>query len=225
MLQYIVGISAHANSDDAQRGLNVGMNQFMPKPIKLNQLKELISSEAITNTTEKLNKLASKGEARPFLLYNDDLGTKLLNSASDTSCTSDVELSQRHLTCLVAVSSSDIITTVSRCVERHGWRVRIVKDGVSALSLMKIRNWDAIFIDDNLPQLSGHTCISVFKDWEAENRIARQRNIHIISSVFNDENKRVPPGFDGALGTHFTHDDVVSVLNAGMVQQKKPSIL
>lgn len=221
--QYIVGISAHANSDDAQRGLNVGMNEYMPKPVKLNQLKELVNSDAIKKTAEKLKNLAGKGEARPFLLYVDDLDTKFNNS--DTSCTSDVEQSQRHLTCLIAVGVSDMITTISRCVERHGWRVRVVRDGETALSLMKMRNWDAVFIDDNLPQLSGHACISIFRDWEAQNRIARQRNIHIISAAFNSNNRRAPPEFDGSLGTHFSHDDIVSVLNSGKVQQRKPSIL
>ncbi len=199
------------------------MDQYMSKPIKLTQLKELVNSNVIKQKTATLNKISGDGESRPFLLYNVDSGA---NSEKDSSATySDIEVSQRHLTCLVAVGVSDLILTLSRCVERHGWRVRVVRNGESALRLMKMRNWDAIFIDDNLPQLSGHACISIFREWEAINRIAKQRNIHIVSAAFNSKNVRTPPEFDGSLGTHFSHDDIVSILNAGKVLQKNPSIL
>jgi CheY-like chemotaxis protein len=43
ILQHIVGLSAHANGNDAELGLKAGMNRFMSKPIPLQTLKDLAS--------------------------------------------------------------------------------------------------------------------------------------------------------------------------------------
>lgn len=217
-----MGISAHADNADAQRGLKVGMCKYMPKPISIKQLQQIVKSDEIIENMKNLDKLARESLSRPFCLFADDLE---VTDEERSLCTSDAEVSQRHFTCLIAEGLSEIVATLSRCVERRGWRFRVVMNGVEALQMMKMRNWDAIFIGDNLPQLNGNTCVSVFRNWEAENRVARQRNIHLISAIYNCKNKRVPPECDGVLGTHFTQDDIVSVLNSGERIQKKPSPL
>eukprot|EP00551_Chaetoceros_affinis_P011307 CAMPEP_0203676774 /NCGR_PEP_ID=MMETSP0090-20130426/25726_1 /ASSEMBLY_ACC=CAM_ASM_001088 /TAXON_ID=426623 /ORGANISM="Chaetoceros affinis, Strain CCMP159" /LENGTH=867 /DNA_ID=CAMNT_0050543433 /DNA_START=12 /DNA_END=2615 /DNA_ORIENTATION=+ len=221
--QHIIGISAHADNKDAERGLKVGMNNYMPKPISLKQLQEQVKCQDLIKATKELDKLATRADARAFCLFDNDV--EITDEEHSLCASSDVESSQRHFTCLIAEGQSEVILTINRCVERKGWRVRIVRDGEDALRWMKMRNWDAIFIDDNLPRLSGHTCISTFRKWEAENRVARQRNIHMISSAFNEKNKRIPSGCDGVLGTHFTQDDIVSVLDSGAKFHKKPSLV
>lgn len=40
-LQYIIGISAHANGKDAELGIKAGMDRFMGKPVPLKSLKDL----------------------------------------------------------------------------------------------------------------------------------------------------------------------------------------
>ncbi len=203
--------------------MKVGMDKYMSKPIMLKQLQDLVKSEKVSETTKILDKLATKADGRAFCLFEND--TEITDEEHSLCASSDVECSQRNFTCLIVEGQSEVIMTINRCVERKGWRVHIVRDGKEALRWMKMRNWDAVFIDDNLPQLSGHTCVSAFRKWEAENRIARQRNIHMISSAFNGGNKRIPQGCDGVLGTHFTQDNINAVLDAGAKLHKKPSLV
>lgn len=198
------------------------MNLYLQKPILLEQLRDITTSEQVSNNMKKLDKLSRKSEMRPFCLYTDDAEV----NEECTSATSDAELSQRHFTCLIAEEMSEVITTMSRCVGRKGWRIRVVRNGQDALKLMKLRNWDAIFIDDNLPQLCGNTCVSLFRKWETENRIALQRNIYLVSSKFNNnDNISVPQGYDGVLGTVISQDKIDAVLHAAELVQKNPSPL
>ena len=186
----------------------------------LKQLKDTVNSEEVVEMTKNLDNLAKREDVRPFCLFANDV--EVTDEERSLCTSSDAEVSQRHYTCLIAEGLSEVIMTIVRCVERKSWRFRVVRNGNDALRWMKMRNWDAIFIDDNLPQLSGHTCVSVFRKWEAENRVARQRNVNMISAVYNCQNRRVPDECDGVLGTHFTQEDIVSVLDAGARLQKKP---
>lgn len=223
--QYIIGISAHANHDDAERGRKIGMNMHLPKPILLKQLKDIVQSEEVVANMKVLDRLSRNSDMRPFCLFTDDLEVTETDEGSSATL-SDVEGSQRHFTCLIAEGLSVVIKTLSRCIERRGWRIRVVKNGVDALKMMQMRNWDAIFIDENLPSLSGDTCISIFRKWEAENRVARQRNIIMISALFNDSKKiSAPSDCDGVIGTHFSQDEIISVLDGAELVQKKPSPL
>jgi len=201
------------------------MNMYLQKPVLLEKLKSIVKSEEVLDNMKKLDKLARKSEFRPFCLFEND---SEVAGCDETTlyASSDTESSQQHLTCLIAEGVSEIIKTMTRCMIRKGWRIRVVKNGVEALQIMKLRNWDAVFIDNNLPLLCGKTCISLFKTWEAENRIALQRNIYMISSEFNnDDNVEIPSGFDGVIKTPLSQDQIDSVLSAAEVTQKKPSLL
>mmetsp|Transcript_20873 Transcript_20873/g.23674 ORF Transcript_20873/g.23674 Transcript_20873/m.23674 type:complete len:876 (-) Transcript_20873:83-2710(-) len=214
--QYIVGISAHANTKDIERGLSVGMNKHFSKPISLKQLKEIITSEEVEASTKMIDDLADEGKAKTFCLFSGD---------GEVSCDSSSNGDKTPNMCLVVEGLSEICTNIVRCVERRGWRVNIVKSGVEALNWMKMRNWDAIFMEDNLPRLSGTACIATFRTWEAQSRIARQRNVYLVSEKFNEKNVRPPPGCDGVLGTSFNQDDVFAVLSSGEKLMKAPAII
>jgi CheY-like chemotaxis protein len=199
------------------------MNSFLPKPVLLKELKETLNSKEISEKTTCLDKISNNSDMRPFLLFANDV--EVADDDNSLTCASDTENSQRQFTCLIAEGLSEVITTISRCVERRGWRTRVTRDGVEALQLMKMRNWDAIFIDENLCKLNGNSCVSIFRQWEATNRVAKQRNIHLVSAEFNNSNKRVPLGCDGALGTHFSQNEIVAVLKVGEKHQRTPTIL
>ncbi len=199
------------------------MNLYLQKPILLEQLRDITTSEQVSKNLKKLDKLSLKSEMRPFCLYTGDAE---VTEGCSTSGTSDTEHSLHHFTCLIAEEMSEVITTMSRCVGRKGWRIRVVRNGQDALKLMKLRNWDAIFIDDNLPLLCGNTCVSLFRKWETENRIALQRNIYLVSPKFNNnDNVSVPKGYDGVLGTVISQDKIDAVLHAAELVQKNPSPL
>ena len=92
-------------------------------------------------------------------------------------------------------------------LEREGWKVIVVHDGQDALRLLKLRNWNAVLIDDDLPVSGGAECAKGFRVWEQHNRVNRQRNVYMvckvpIPSIFDKSSIVQPPtGFDGVLGT------------------------
>ena len=67
-------------------------------------------------------------------------------------------------------------------LERDGWKVVVVNDGNEALRLLKMRNWDAVLIEDELPLMVGAACMENFREWEEENRVNRQRNTFLVCS-------------------------------------------
>eukprot|EP00804_Cyclotella_cryptica_P027726 CCRYP_020462-RA/>CCRYP_020462-RA protein AED:0.06 eAED:0.06 QI:995/1/1/1/0.75/0.66/9/93/889 len=179
--QYIIGLSAHANGKDAELGLKAGMNRFMSKPITLKTLKDLAYSEAVVNAGLIL-------DARPEETFNTmELGS------SKGSC----ESMNRH--CLIVENMPDNGGAISlqRLIELNGWKSVVVKSGDDAMRLLKMRNWDIVIIDNDLPQYSGVSCITRFRDWERLNRMTTQKNIYIVSDIYHSLS--LPTGLDGAL--------------------------
>ena len=86
------------------------------------------------------------------------------------------------------------------------------------LRLLKMRNWDAVFLDEELPRLDGIRVIERFRAWEKDHRVTRQRNVFLISQslVPNPSNGSVsatyPEGFDGALGKPILPPNLVQLL-------------
>ena len=114
--------------------------------------------------------------------------------------------------CLIAEDSIVCYRAMSKCIEKHGWRACVVTNGEDALRLLKLRNWDAVFMDDQLPCLTGIECIQRFRRWEAQNRVARQLNI-ILASANYYLHRSIPDGFDGSIGKPFKKSDVCSILD------------
>ena len=80
------------------------------------------------------------------------------------------------------------------------------ENGEDALRLMKMRNWDAILLDEELPILETTHCVSRFREWEERNRVNRQRNIVLLSAscvsmvIGSKSMVQLPFGFDCSLG-------------------------
>ena len=114
--------------------------------------------------------------------------------------------------CLIAEDSIVCSKAISKCIEKHGWRTCVVTNGGDALRLLKLRNWDAVFMDDQLPCLTGTECIHKFRQWEGQNRVARQTSIFLASANYY-LHKSIPDGFDGSIGKPFQRSDVCSILD------------
>ncbi|KAL7579880.1 hypothetical protein ACA910_004890 [Epithemia clementina (nom. ined.)] len=110
--------------------------------------------------------------------------------------------------CLFATgAASQQPSEALRELERQGWKVMVVHDGQDTLRHLKMRNWNAVLIDDNLPLSGGAQCANEFRIWEQHNRVNRQRNVYMVCkvpvpSVFDRRSVvQAPTGFDGVLGT------------------------
>jgi hypothetical protein len=71
---------------------------------------------------------------------------------------------------------------------------------------MKMRNWDIVILDEDLPILQCSQCVARFREWEDKNRVNRQRNIVLLNAsglsavVGSKSMVQLPSGFDVSLG-------------------------
>jgi CheY-like chemotaxis protein len=193
--QYIIGISAHATERDSLRGIECGMDSFLSKPVTLDVVKQLVKDEKLLHASKLLDNVFDKNNVPESLNFATDL---------------PVPGSETGLSCLIAEASKNVSLMMSKAAESKGWIAVVVEDGNKALSLMKSRNWNSVFISDDLPKLAGLQCIDEFRQWEKDNRVAKQKNVILVcnycvappSSTSTGRSCAVfPIGFDGALST------------------------
>jgi CheY-like chemotaxis protein len=60
--QRILGISAHASEADVKKGLQLGMNEYMPKPVTFKQLSELIATDDQIAMSKRLDQIEGDPE-------------------------------------------------------------------------------------------------------------------------------------------------------------------
>jgi CheY-like chemotaxis protein len=200
--QYIVGISAHASPSDIDKGKQAGMNDFKSKPVTLKHLKELESSVTWVEVTKKLDEIDN---LEPSVNHNHSVQ----ESKEGSSCNAEElpydskSTDDTRPICLIGEPENE--NFMNDCVTQYGWRAVHVHDGEDALRLLKMRNWDAVFVANDISRLNGIGCVARFRDWESENRVTRQNNVILLSSDFVPPPDQTivatyPLGFDGALG-------------------------
>uniref|UniRef100_A0A7S2Y7S2 Response regulatory domain-containing protein n=1 Tax=Entomoneis paludosa TaxID=265537 RepID=A0A7S2Y7S2_9STRA len=130
---------------------------------------------------------------------------------------------------LIATESAALRFSAVQTLEQQSWKVHVVQDGREALKFLKMRNWNAVLIDDNLPVLSGAACVDEFRAWEQQNRVNRQRNLFMvcsspIPSVLDKSSVVQPPtGFDGVLGRPVVWNELNHML--GMKKYRSMEII
>jgi CheY-like chemotaxis protein len=200
--QYIAGISAHASGKDSERGISIGMNTYMPKPVTLKDLVDVQSGADFIVASEMLDKIESQRD--------EGTSTKRVKTISRKLTPYDDQK-----VCLLVTDESNS-SRLAGIVVSKGWKSVAASDA-DALSLLKSRNWDAVVLDGGLSAVS---CVRQFRDWEQQNRIHRQRNIYLMSTGFNSLLQnwhsvalvQLPPGFDGVVGKPAKTDEVEKLL-------------
>lgn len=197
--QYIVGISAHASGKDADNGIRLGMNTYRSKPLKLQDLRDLQDSEDIVAAGKVLDDLAQEH--------------------ADVVSHSESETDHHQGACLIA---TDVLTqlAVAGTMKQHGWETGLASSKTQLLDKLRSRNWDAVFLDGDLPDLSAATSLQEFREWESYNRIHRQRNLFLLSAGFESGLQssnplslvELPPGIDGVIGKPAKSKELEAVL-------------
>jgi CheY-like chemotaxis protein/GAF domain-containing protein len=214
--QYIVGISAHASEKDTEKGLSVGMNDFKAKPVTLQILKELESSTELQQVRETLDTILVNSETINGVKHSAPLQ---VDEESPQSLHKQ-EKPNHGPVCLVGEHSTSVCKSMRQIMEDNAWNPVLVNDGEDALRLLKMRNWDAVFLDEELPRLDGIRVIERFRAWEKDHRVARQRNVFLISESLvpspshGSVSAAYPEGFDSALGKPILPPNLVQLLAA-----------
>jgi len=207
--QRIVGISAHVTHRDIDKGLEVGMDDFRPKPITIKTLQELDECLEMDLVREYLSTHSECFDGREENILCDDAsggGTTVAKFCLIATARSNVQ------SCETAKKMADL-----------GWKVTFADDGSSALEQLKLRNWGAVIMDDDLPCLSGNKCVEEFREWERQNRVNRQDNLFLVCTdvVFTAETKMMAPaGFDGAMDSEMNWQQLQSM----MANQSRKSV-
>jgi CheY-like chemotaxis protein len=195
--QYIVGISAHCSQKDVDKGLEVGMNGFRSKPITMKILQELDESSDMVLVRQQLDRMHVDSDQQSPIVKDS------FSSPSENQYGTGSNVTVQKKSCLMATARPDAEVGLAKKMVDEGWDVTIVKTGVKALDSLKLRNWGAVVLDDELPGLSGNECVAEFRAWECQNRVNRQDNLFIVCThvmLSNPDTCMLPPaGFDGAV--------------------------
>ena len=210
--QLIIGISANASINNNGQGLHAGMNAFLPKPITVKTLSDLDCSSEVVQRTRQLDELERATTSHDYFDAAGNIAGKQSRSATLPPLPPQQQpLSQQsstsQLSCLIA---SNVVSAqrnpLPQQLESMGWKVVVEHDGVNCLGLLKLQQWAAVLVEDDLTQLSGMVCISTFRKWEGMNGIpGRQKNVFYvcdddIPSPLDGSSWIQPPiGFDGVL--------------------------
>eukprot|EP00934_Nitzschia_sp_Nitz4_P002477 Nitzschia sp. Nitz4//scaffold165_size50357//46879//49788//NITZ4_007027-RA/size50357-processed-gene-0.54-mRNA-1//1//CDS//3329538150//2467//frame0 len=224
--QHIIGISAHGSDNDIAKGMEVGMDDFKPKPVTFKQLTELSESSQIIEVGEKLDEIAKAGTLM-LATTPDDMELDEGRAGPDTTKhsidthnekTQETAMKKLHFS-LIGVKPGTNTSALESVATRRGWKVAFAYSGEEAMRLMKLRNWDAIFLDEELPVLPPLQCVARFREWEEQNRVSRQRYITLLSagcSPMSSESKKsvvqLPRGFDASLGKPIRAVDLTTLM-------------
>jgi CheY-like chemotaxis protein len=225
--QHIVGISAHASDNDAVVGAKLGLDDFKSKPVTIKTLKELSESQPISIIAQRLDALVShsnhfSGETGAVS------GTEKTNISTHRSSADGSE--NPAPVCLIA--SLNFGDSTANIFESNGWKYEVVGDCGSATRLLKLRNWDAVLLDEDLLPTSASHCTTEFRQWEAGNRVNRQKNLFLLCSMCATENDesaivQAPSGFDGAISRRLCWDEFETLVlkNNGAEDRSPMSII
>jgi CheY-like chemotaxis protein len=225
--QLIIGMSAHANMTDSRMWLQAGMNACYPKPITIKTITDLEKSSEAVMRTRQLNELESTmgptsvvDSKQPAI----DFQSSMYGNSSATVINQVTgQLREPAIpapVCLIATDVQAMQTNLlTQQLESMGWKAVVVNDGADCLRLLQMRNWDAVFIDDDLPQLSGASCITEFRKWEEHTRVIGQKNVFLVcegdippSSAINSW-IQPPKGYNGVLRKKATINDLQCLLH------------
>jgi len=111
-------------------------------------------------------------------------------------------------TCLIATDKTHTVSEVVARLEAENWTVTVAHDGGSLLNRLQARTYDILLVDHDLPGLSATSTLSIFRKWEATNRVNHQGNAYLMMDLGLDITREVdghvpvikpPMGFDGVL--------------------------
>jgi CheY-like chemotaxis protein/two-component sensor histidine kinase len=157
----IIAVTANTDLEDRQKCMDVGMNDFMSKPLVLENLKSMI---------EQWLKLS-----RPTQLLEQNLSPDQNNAFSNP-------LPPLNTLKMIAAEDNKINQAVLKSMlKKMQCKTDIVENGVDLLKQVASAPYDMIFMDVNMPKMDG---------LEATRTLRKRGNQHIIIAMTADASEK-----------------------------------
>ena len=188
--QRIVGISGHATDSDVERARASGMDDFMPKPITTQSLTDLLEADDQVAACKRLDNIASKAL--------EEIQEQPTRKRQKTS--SEPESGSQQNCLILALASAAMHTELTeKTIKECGWQSTTAHSDVDAWTLLKMRTWNMVLVDDSFASL-----IEEFRQWESKKRVTRQANIVLMSDNLDQTTSSnsfiAPDGIDKVIG-------------------------
>lgn len=171
----IVMLTSGARGGDVERCRKLGVNAYLLKPIREVELKSAIARALKKNSTD--------GHAQ---LQSQPSSTKEKSAAIG-------------LHVLVAEDNHINQLLVRRLLEKRGHRVSIAADGIEALRVLENTSVDLVFMDVQMPRMSGIEAVRAIRKSEEIGRAHVPIIALTANAVKGDEEKCLETGMDGYL--------------------------
>ena len=92
---------------------------------------------------------------------------------------------------LVADDSASTRTFLKRQLERNGYVVETAENGQCALECMKVKTYDIVFLDLEMPIINGFSCSAAFREWEKQTNREKRQPICVLSMHTGQKEKEM----------------------------------
>ena len=212
----IVALTAHAMEGSREKCISSGMDDYLSKPVSLEELKAVLDRWSPGAGPEE----AICGCREPV---PEGPGIVAPGSGPAAGGVPDGEERARHARILVVDDSNEILEVARAMLEHLGYTVDVATDGFAAVQAVQAyggAGYDLIFMDCNMPKVDGYEATKIIRRRESESREgvggAKEAHVPIISLTGNDpDDYRVRGkacGMDDQLTKPFTFSKLKAVL-------------
>lgn len=151
----------------------------------------------------------------PVTICDEPLFEDADTSAMNESVNS---LFDAHL--LIAEDNKTNQLLISMILDEHGISYEIADDGLEAVSMFKNNQYDAILMDENMPNMNGIEATQKIREIEKEQSLKKIPIIAVTANALIEDRQRfLDGGMDDYLSKPYTEDQVLEILDKYLVSK------
>jgi PAS domain S-box-containing protein len=198
----LVMLTSAANQGDASRMKEIGFAGYLTKPVKQSILYDSLITAA--NSRQRTEKNNQKSVATNYLIADE---------------------SRRKFRILVAEDNPTNQKVVLKILERMGFCVDAVSNGLEALEALKTKEYNLILMDCHMPEMDGFEATIIIRNPELE---SLNHNIPIIALTAGvmqkDREMCVEAGMNDFIAKPIDVQKLVEVIEKWLVKSKDTSL-
>jgi CheY-like chemotaxis protein/HPt (histidine-containing phosphotransfer) domain-containing protein len=229
----VVAMTAHASLQDRERCFVVGMDDYLSKPFRIEQLRCILerwipgeapgASRPQDDNVNTADATAAVASASPALLRLDS--ADLTENGSEAArflqnSWSPGKVPQFQALVLVVEDDLVIQELVAEILKRFGCRVESVASGRQALDSLTKRRYDMVLMDYEMPDMDGAEATRVIREMEASD--PSHERVPIIATTGHGSGafreKCLTAGMDDHLGKPFLLEKLLAILERWLLK-------